>query len=188
MSEELVQLVDRRGRPAGQAPRRLCHGDPRLRQGVAHLYLFDREGRLYLQLRSLTKDRFPGCWDTSVGGHLAPGESPEQALRREAREELGIELERWQKLPGYLYADEVESEYVFAFRTVYDGPLDPDPAEVAGGSFLTLREIERRLAADPRQFTRHFRVGFRRFGRHLRRCLRRRGARNLPVTPEPPSD
>lgn len=188
MSEELVQLVDRRGRPAGQAPRRLCHGDPRLRQGVAHLYLFDREGRLYLQLRSLAKDRFPGCWDTSVGGHLAPGESPEQALRREAREELGIELERWQKLPGYLYADEVESEYVFAFRTVYDGPLDPDPAEVAGGSFLTLREIERRLAADPRQFTRHFRVGFRRFGRHLRRCLRRRGARNLPVTPEPPSD
>lgn len=161
MSEELIQLVDRQGHPAGAAPRRLCHGDPRLLQGVAHLYLFDAAGRLYLQLRSAAKDRFPGCWDTSVGGHLAPGERPEQALRREAREELGIELEGWQVLPEYVYEDEVESEYVFAFRTVYEGPLRPDPAEVAGGEYVQVAEIRRRLAADPRQFTPHFRMGFR---------------------------
>jgi len=169
LTEELVQLVDRRGGPAGQAPRRLCHGDPRLLQGVAHLHLFDPDGRLYLQLRASTKDRFPGCWDTSVGGHLAPGESPEQALRREAREELGIQLTHWHRLPSYLYADEVESEYVFCFRTVHRGPLRPNPAEVAGGQFLELQEIGRRLAAAPGDYTPHFREAYRRLQRQLRR-------------------
>jgi isopentenyldiphosphate isomerase len=162
VSEELIQLVDRQGRPAGSALRRICHGDPRLLQGVTHLYLFDPQGRLYLQLRSAAKDRFPGCWDTSVGGHLAPGETPEQALRREAREELGITLARWEALASYIYADEVESEYVFAFRTVYSGPLQPDPAEVTRGEFVEPAELRRRLAATPGEFTPHFREGFRR--------------------------
>jgi isopentenyldiphosphate isomerase len=164
VSEELIQLVDPEGRPAGEAPRRVCHGDPRLLQGVAHLYLFDPKGRLYLQLRSAAKDRFPGCWDTSVGGHLIPGETPEQGLRREAREELGIELERWEALPSYVYSDEVESEYVFPFRGVYAGPLHPDPREVAEGRYFAPAEIRRRLAAAPGEFTPHFREGFRRLG------------------------
>ena len=94
MSEELLQLVDRQGNPMGTAARRVCHGNPELIQAVVHLHLFDRGGRIYLQRRAQSKDRFPGRWDSSVGGHLAPGESPEEAIRREAREELGIDLER----------------------------------------------------------------------------------------------
>lgn len=34
---------------------------------------------------------YPDCWDL-IGGHLEPGEPPLEAVRRECREELGIDI------------------------------------------------------------------------------------------------
>ncbi len=161
MSEELLQLVDRRGRPAGSAPRRVCHGDPSLIQAVVHLYLFDARGRLYLQKRSALKDTYPGRWDTSVGGHLAPGESPEQALAREAREELSLVVNAAQPLGRYLLRDAYESEYVFAFRARSDGQPRPNPEEIEEGRFFEPEEIREWIRREPDAFTPHFRKAFR---------------------------
>jgi sialic acid synthase SpsE/isopentenyldiphosphate isomerase len=163
--EELLQLVDRRGRPTGTAPRRQCHGNPELIQAVVHLHLFDPAGRLFLQKRAASKDRFPGRWDTSVGGHMAPGESPEQAIRREALEELAIELDSGQagpfeRLKPYIYGDEIETEYVAAFRLVYSGSPRYNTGEVEEGAFFELEEIRRRLDEEPELFTPHFKAAF----------------------------
>ena len=166
MSEELLQIVDRGGNPVGTAARSECHGNPDLIQAVVHLHLFDTSGRLYLQKRAATKDRFPGRWDTSVGGHVAPGESPEQAIRREAHEELGIDLDdpceagELRRLEHYIFGDEIETEYVVPFRLVYSISLQPNPEEVKDGAFLALGEIRRRLREQPQEFTPHFRVAF----------------------------
>jgi isopentenyldiphosphate isomerase len=161
VSEELLQLVDRRGRPAGSAPRRLCHGDPSLIQAVVHLHLFDAQGRLYLQKRSALKDTYPGCWDTSVGGHLAPGESPEQALAREAREELSLVVSAAQLLGRYLLRDAYESEYVFAFQARSDSEPRPNREEIEEGRFFELKEIRAWIRREPEAFTPHFRKAFR---------------------------
>ena len=162
-SEELLQLVDRRGRPAGSAPRRVCHGDPSLIQAVVHLHLFDDQGRLYLQKRSASKDTYPGCWDTSVGGHLAPGESPEQALAREAREELSLEVSSAQPLGCYLLRDAYESEYVFAFQARSDCEPHPNREEIEEGRFFELKEIRAWMRREPQAFTPHFLKAFRKF-------------------------
>ena len=169
MRDELLQLVDLHGDPAGTAPRSACHGNPDLIQAVVHLHLFDRSGRLYLQKRAADKDRYPGRWDTSVGGHVAPGESPEQAIRREAREELAIDLDgpaeadglpRLERLEPYIYRDEIETEYVVPFRLVYSGSPRPNPEEVEEGAFFEVDEIRRRLKQQPERFTPHFRLAF----------------------------
>ena len=51
-----------------------------------------RDGRVLLGLRRRDRRVAPAVWDVP-GGHVEPGESPRTALRRELREELGIEAE-----------------------------------------------------------------------------------------------
>ena len=59
---------------------------------IAQLLLFDRDGRLVIYLRDDKADiPFPNHWDF-FGGHLEPGEAPEQALVRELNEELAIKV------------------------------------------------------------------------------------------------
>ena len=90
-SEEMFPVVDEQGNILGAATRGECHGGSRLLHPVVHLHVFNSQGDLYLQRRPLWKDIQPGRWDTAVGGHLDLGESVDMALRREAREELGLE-------------------------------------------------------------------------------------------------
>jgi len=48
-----------------------------------------KEQRLLLARRASHKSRAPNCWDV-IGGHVEPGETIEQALIREAQEEVGL--------------------------------------------------------------------------------------------------
>ena len=57
------------------------------------LAMLQRDGRWLMQLRDeIPNIVAPGCWGL-FGGHLDPGETPEQALRRELLEEIS-----WQPL------------------------------------------------------------------------------------------
>lgn len=50
--------------------------------------IVDDDGRIFFQRRSPERRLFPDTWDI-VGGHLEPGESDDDALRREVTEETG---------------------------------------------------------------------------------------------------
>lgn len=54
------------------------------------------QGRLLLGKRSARRLAYPGVWDLP-GGHVEAGETAEQALVRELREELGVTLKEWRK-------------------------------------------------------------------------------------------
>ena len=56
-------------------------------------FIRDEHNRVYVHRRSPDRRLLPGIWDV-VGGHLEPGESPEQALAREIDEETGWTLHR----------------------------------------------------------------------------------------------
>jgi 8-oxo-dGTP pyrophosphatase MutT (NUDIX family) len=53
----------------------------------------DGHGRFFVQLRSPQRRLLPGTWDI-VGGHVEPGETLEEALRREVYEETGWTVTR----------------------------------------------------------------------------------------------
>lgn len=111
---------------------------------VVHLHVFDTEGRLYLQKRPEWKDIQPGRWDTAVGGHVDYGEDVAEALRREAKEELGLENFRPEPLFKYVFQSARERELINAFQTVVDHAPTPSD-ELAGGRFWSLEEIEANL-------------------------------------------
>ena len=60
---------------------------------LVHVCVFNSRGEMLIQRRSDNKDRYPGCWDVSAGGFVSSGEDSRDAALREAREELGLELE-----------------------------------------------------------------------------------------------
>lgn len=143
-SEEMFPVVDEQGNILGAATRGECHGGSRLLHPVVHLHVFNSQGDLYLQRRPLWKDIQPGRWDTAVGGHVDLGESVDMALRREAREELGLEGFVSEPLDTYVFESARERELVYTFRTTWDGPVCPSD-ELDGGRFWTPDEIRQQL-------------------------------------------
>lgn len=97
-------------------------------------------GELYLQRRPDWKDIQPGRWDTAVGGHVAYGETVEEALRREVREEIGVTEFTPERIAVYAFRSEREYELVYVHRTCYDGTVCPSD-ELDGGRFWSREEI-----------------------------------------------
>lgn len=159
MKEEWFPLVNEEGETIGKATRKECHSGSKQLHPVIHLHIFNDAGELYLQKRSMSKDIQPGRWDTAVGGHIDYGETVEEALRREVREELGITYFNPQFIIRYVFESAIEKELVHTFRTVYQGSIHPDAEELAGGRFWTLDEIKANLGKQV--FTPNFEQEFR---------------------------
>ncbi|MCE5250670.1 NUDIX domain-containing protein [bacterium] len=120
---EFFDILDDEGNITGCASRQECHSGTRYLHRVVHVLVFDTCGRLYLQKRSQDKDIEPGKWDTSVGGHIMSGEMPEDALIREAEEELGITGTAFECLYTYIMETDIERELVFTFRCTWEGTV-----------------------------------------------------------------
>ena len=138
--DELLPLVDENGNITSAATRGECHNGSMMMHPVVHLHVFNSKGELYLQKRPEWKDIQPGKWDTAVGGHIDLGEHVEQALFREAGEELGIEGFTPEALPQYVFRSERECEMVYPYKTVYDKDIRPSE-ETSGGRFWNMDEI-----------------------------------------------
>ena len=146
--QEIFPIVDESGKITGSATRGECHSGSKLLHPVVHLHVFNSKGDIYLQRRPDWKDIQPGKWDTAVGGHIDYGEAPEEALRREVREELGITDFIPEFVDKYVFESERERELVYVNRTTYDGEIRPSVDELDGGRFWTMQEIRETMGKD----------------------------------------
>jgi 8-oxo-dGTP diphosphatase len=64
-------------------------------KAIAAIILENDEGKFLLYLRDNKPDiPFPDHWDL-IGGHIEEGETPEEALLREVKEELDLDLKEY---------------------------------------------------------------------------------------------
>ena len=103
---------------------------------------------MFLQKRSEKKDIQPGKWDTSVGGHVSPDETVEQALIREAGEELGLKTFHYRFLDRYVWKSSREQELVNSFSTITNELPEINREEIEDGRFWSLTEINEALGKE----------------------------------------
>lgn len=147
-TNEILPLVDEQGNIIGSAERSRCHSPEKLLHPVVHLHVIDSQGRILLQLRSMTKKIQPGKWDTAVGGHVDFGESIEAALHREVSEEIGLHEFIPEKVATYLFESEVERELINSYVARVSSEFVPqvEPTDIDELRFFTIREVELMIA------------------------------------------
>lgn len=90
--EEKFDVLNEFGEFTGEiATREECHKKGLWHRAV-YAFIIDDNKNILLQKRSASKKLWPNMWDVTVGGHVDSGELGRQALIRETKEELGIDI------------------------------------------------------------------------------------------------
>lgn len=132
--EEMLQVVDARGRLLRAASRVECHANAALIHRSVCVLLFNAEGELYIQRRAMAKDTYPGQRDLSATGHVGVGETEDEAAVRELIEELGVRA-AIRRIDTLLLRLPAETELATIYHCSYNGAITPDPDELSGGAF-----------------------------------------------------
>ena len=128
---EIFDIVNDSDKVIGSASRYEVHKRG-LKHRSVHLLIFNKQGSVLLQKRSMEKDTFPGTWDSSVSGHVDSGEDYDESVIRESWEELGIKFEG---VPEKIFkvdaCKETDNEFSWVYRHLSSGPFSPNANEIS---------------------------------------------------------
>lgn len=135
------------------APRSFRRLSVRLTQArfmaTAGAVILDQQGRVLLLHHRF---RAGSGWGIP-GGFIEKGEQPEEALRRELREEIGLELELAELAFVRTLKRPTQIEMIFRCRTRGPTP-QPQSMEIKRAAWFTLDELPPELSEDQRRLIR----------------------------------
>lgn len=144
MDDELFDIVDEENKVIGQALRKEVHTRGYIHRTVS-FYLFDRLGRVFVNQRVINKEFYPERWSIAFGGHVQAGETYNDAVLREAKEEAGVKGK-----PTFITYfkkrfDKEDKENVRVYGFITDREPKLDPHELKQGQFMTMKELEQKM-------------------------------------------
>ena len=152
MSEEIFDVVNERDEVIARHPRGEVHRLG-LKHRAVHVLIFNARGELFLQKRSMTKDTFPGAWDSSASGHLNTGEDYDECAVREVGEELGLWLASTPRRLFKLDAcRETDQEFVWVYRCESEGPFHLQAEEIECGGWFSSETVTAWMQEKPEEF------------------------------------
>lgn len=147
-ADEIVVIVDEQNTVVGAAPRHQMRAQS-LPHRSTYILVFNSQGDLYVQKRTMIKDIFPGYYDPAAGGVVLAGESYDASAQRELFEEMGIRDVPLTAQFTFYYTDERTRVWGAVYTCVYDGPLVLQVEEVESGEFVPVADILRRAETQP---------------------------------------
>lgn len=81
--------------------------------------IYNLEGKILICKRSKMKDKFPLTWE-NIGGRLEHDETPEECIRREAKEEIGCLLKDLKLFRVYVNKEENTQYVIIVFTAKLD--------------------------------------------------------------------
>lgn len=158
-----VILVDENDVEIGRMEKMAAHREALLHRAFS-VFIFNRKGEMLLQQRASSKYHSPDLWTNACCSHPMPGETTEQAARRRLKEELGFDTEL-EHLFHFIYKTPfdnglTEHELDHVFVGVYDGAINPDPAEVKDFCYMKMEAITESLQSYRHKYTSWFQIAF----------------------------
>ncbi len=135
---EELDVVDDDDRVVFRAPRERVHREYHIHRSVM-FFVFDEDGRIFVNQRAATRETYPLVWSVAFGGHVRSGEQYDDAVRREIREEVGLAAAPLLIGP-YRKRTPDERENSKVYGLVADAPLALDPRELEQGEFMPLSQ------------------------------------------------
>ena len=129
----------------GIVRRRLARTGQKRFTATAGAMIFDDEGRILLLEHVFRPDSGWGI----PGGFLTKGEQPEAALRRELKEEIGIEVEAVELLFARTLPKPRQIEMYFRARAI--GRPEPCSFEIRSAGWFSIDDLPSELSQDQRR-------------------------------------
>ncbi len=160
--EEFVDLMDENGNELGiKKEKNRVHKDGDWHKG-AHVWIL-KGNKILLQKRALKKEFFPDCFDVSCGGHVKNGETFEETLVRELKEELELSvkkedllfLEKRRQISLVKSKSLISREILGVFLLRLDANLknlDIDKNEISEVKLFDIDELKNLLKDKPEMF------------------------------------
>lgn len=150
---EQVDIVDKNLKVLHKTSKENAH-----KKGLLHKTVIaevvDSKGR-YLLVKQAADRQDPGQYVSPVGGHVIAGESDENALKREAMEELGIASFKYRYVGKTIFHRQVLGRDENHYFVIYEIKSDQEPRlnhESVGYKKFTREELRRGLVENPDKF------------------------------------
>ena len=143
---ESLDVVDENNELLGIVKDRKTVHEKALWHRLVSCWIMNEKGEILLQKRSSMKKRNPNKW-SRTGGHVNAGESVENAIIREVKEEIGIELSKQElKLLCTYKRDNIQDKYFgydfFANVSPKISECVLQKEEVSAVKYMTIEEME----------------------------------------------
>ena len=155
--DELLVLVDAEDQELGSLAKSACHDGGGVLHRAFSLFVFNPAGETLLQRRHASKRLWPGHWSNGCCSHPRPGEAMDGAVRRRARDELGLAVDT-----EFLFKFEyraafadvgTEHELCSVFLGKSAGEPHVNGTEVAAWRWIAPDALDDELARAPARFT-----------------------------------
>jgi len=168
--EENVVLVSPEDKVLGLMEKMKAHENGLLHRAFS-VFLFNKEGKMLLQQRSLNKYHSPGQWTNTCCSHPRENETYLQGAKRRLQEELGITCDLEEKFHFIYKADVgkqlIEHELDYVFTGNFDGEVNLNPEEVSAVRYISIEELEKEMTNHPENFTEWFKIILNEYKHHL---------------------
>lgn len=155
-SEELI-LVDAEDNEVGFRSKADCHDGPGVMHRAFSLFLFNGDGELLLQQRSVQKRLWPGYWSNTCCSHPRRGETLPIAAMRRLHDELNTaaNLEYVYRFCYQAKFGEAgsENELCHVYLGKIDGDIHPNDSEIESIRFISATSLDNELHEQPQRFT-----------------------------------